>query len=30
VTWLESFDDNQLPSDLDSPNSLPPIGMPNI
>ena len=30
VPWLESFDDNQLPSDLDSPNSLPPIGMPNI
>jgi hypothetical protein len=28
--WLSSFDDNQLPSDLDSPNSLPPAGMPNI
>lgn len=28
--WPHSFDDNQLPSDLDSPNSLPPSGMPNI
>ena len=28
--WAESFDDNQLPSDLDSPNSPPPSGMPNI
>jgi hypothetical protein len=28
--WPESFDDNQLPSDLDSPNSLPPSGMPNV
>jgi hypothetical protein len=28
--WAASFDDNQLPSDLDSPNSLPPAGMPNI
>ncbi len=28
--WPESFDDNQVPSDLDSPNSLPPSGMPNI
>ena len=28
--WVESFDDNQLPSDLDSPNSPPPAGMPNI
>jgi hypothetical protein len=25
-----SFDDNQLPSDLDSANSLPPSGMPNL
>ncbi len=25
-----SFDDNQLPSDLDSPNALPPSGMPNL
>ena len=29
-TCLESFDDNQLPSDLDSPNSPPPSGMPNL
>jgi len=28
--WATSFDDNQLPSDLDSPNSPPPSGMPNI
>jgi len=28
--WNSSFDDNQLPSDLDSPNSLPPSGMPNL
>lgn len=28
--WAESFDDSQLPSDLDSPNSLPPSGMPNL
>jgi hypothetical protein len=28
--WAASFDDNQLPSDVDSPNSLPPAGMPNI
>ncbi len=28
--WDVSFDDNQLPSDLDSPNSLPPAGTPNL
>ena len=28
--WGVSFDDNQLPSDLDSPNSLPPAGTPNL
>ncbi len=28
--YVESFDDNQLPSDLDSPDTLPPSGMPNV
>jgi hypothetical protein len=28
--YVESFDDNQLPSDLDSATTLPPSGMPNV
>jgi hypothetical protein len=28
--WPGSFDDNQLPGDLDSPNSLPPAGTPDL
>ena len=30
VEWDASFDDNQLPADLDSPNSPPPAGTPEL
>ena len=30
VDWPQSFDDNQLPGDIDSPNSLPPAGTPDL